>query len=74
MTPLEKESRPLEERLKEFAEYVLASYCWDECAEPDGGDLQDKAESLGLIELRKVDPNENDFGEEELYFPIWSPK
>lgn len=71
-----KNAELLEEnkRLREFVEYVLASYCWDECEEPDGEDLQDKAELLGLIELRKVKPEDNDFGAEELYFPVWTPK
>ena len=55
----------LEERLKKFAEYVL---------QLDDIDAQDKAEELGLIERRPVNPAENEFGADYLYFPIWRKK
>jgi hypothetical protein len=35
-------------RLKEFARQVIMDVCWD-MHEPDGGDMQDIAEKLGLI-------------------------
>ena len=61
------------ERLREFVEYVLRSYCWD-LAEPDGGDIQDMAEKLGLIELRPIKEEQSRDGETEQYFPVWLPK
>ena len=64
----------LEERLKKFAEYIFDSYCWEDCSEPDGGDIQDKAEELGLLEKRAVNPDENDYGADFLYFPVWEKK
>jgi hypothetical protein len=36
--------------LVQFARYVISEYCWGYSSEPDGGDLQDVAERLGLIE------------------------
>ena len=36
------------ERLRKFAEHALGQYCWG-YAEPDGADLQEEAERLGLI-------------------------
>jgi len=36
------------ERLKEFARYVIETECWS-IFEQDGGDLQELAEKLGLI-------------------------
>lgn len=68
------ELRAENQRLRKFAEFVLDSYCWEDGAEPDGADLQDKAEELKLIELRPVNPDENDYGESELFFPVWWPK
>lgn len=62
------------ESLRKFASYVLQSYCWDNCAEPDGGEIQDKAESLGLIELRPISPEDSIDGETEHYFTKWTPK
>ena len=35
----------------------------------DGGEVQDKGVELGLLELRKVNPEENEWGSDELYFP-----
>ena len=36
-------------KLKEFARHIIQNECWD-LQEPDGGDTQDLAEKLGLIE------------------------
>lgn len=36
--------------LAEFARYIISEYCWGYSSEPDGGDVQDVAERLGLIE------------------------
>lgn len=41
---------------------------------PEGCDIQDKAEEMGLLKLRKVNPDENDYGAEELYFAYWWPE
>ena len=71
---MSEEKLELEERLKKFAEYVLQSYAWDDCAEPDGGNIQDKAEELRLIELRPISEEDSIDGETEHYFPIWFPK
>lgn len=75
MTP---RRRKLEDKLKEFAEYVLENYCWGLC-DIDGGDIQDKAEELGIIKLIKVDRNDERFRDhceeydtDELYFPVWA--
>ena len=35
-------------RLKKFAREIIKDYCWD-LGDPDGGDIQDLAEQLGLI-------------------------
>ncbi len=35
-------------RLKEFARHIIRQYCWD-MLEPDGGDIQEWAEKLGLL-------------------------
>ena len=35
-------------RLKKFARDIIKDYCWD-LGDPDGGDIQDLAEQLGLI-------------------------
>ena len=34
----------------------------------EGGDIQDKMENLGLIERREVDPAENEWDADYLYF------
>ena len=62
----------LEDRLKLFAEYVLEQYCWDYAL--DGGDVQDKAEELGLLERRPITREQSIDGETEQYFPVWSPQ
>lgn len=59
------------ERLREFADYVLESEAWGNI---DGGDIQDKAIELELVELRPVDENENEYGAKELYFTKWTKK
>ncbi len=57
------------ERLREFAAYVMAE-AWDH-NEPDGGSVQDKAESLGLIELHPIDSEDSIDGETEHFFLSW---
>src|SRR3990167_583225 len=58
--------------LRKFAQYVLDQYSWgNDC---DGGDVQDKAESLGLLEPRPIDPEDAIDGETEHYFTKWTPK
>ena len=34
-------------RLRDFAEWFIREYCWDEV--PDGGDIQDEAEQRGIL-------------------------
>ena len=36
-------------KLKEFARTIIVDYCWD-LGDPDGGNVQELAEKLGLIE------------------------
>jgi len=69
LTRLHKENK----RLRAFAEFVICVYCWG-CSETDCGDIQEKAEELGLIELREVSPEDSIDGEDELYFLTWEPK
>jgi len=38
------------EALAKFARSIIADYCWGYSTEPDGGDVQELAERLGLIE------------------------
>ena len=57
--------------LAEFAEYCLDQCSWDN--EPDGGSIQDKAEELGFLELRPIDPEDSIDGETEHYFCKWTP-
>lgn len=38
------------EALKEFARYIIETECWGYPWELDGGDVQERAEKLGLIE------------------------
>ena len=38
-----------ETALREFARSIIADYCWGYSREPDGGDVQELAEKLGLI-------------------------
>jgi len=57
-------------RLREFAHYVLAESWLGR--DIDGGDAQNKAEDLGLIELRPCDPMMTIDGETEHYFPVWT--
>ena len=44
-----KKLRTENERLKEFARYVIRTECWS-LGEQDGGEIQELAEKLGLIE------------------------
>lgn len=51
MTETEVKLKPCpDEALREFARRMIADYCWDYSTEPDGGEVQDVAERLGLIE------------------------
>jgi hypothetical protein len=43
------EVTPEETALREFARTIIADYCWGYTREPDGGDVQELAEKLGLI-------------------------
>jgi len=56
-------------RLREFAQYILSSCSWG--GGVDGGDAQDKAEELGIIELRPIKPEDSIGGENEHYFCKW---
>ena len=60
------------DKLREFVDYCMQGFCWDNISEPDGGDLQDKALELGLIELRPIDSELSFDGETEQYFLVWS--
>lgn len=57
--------------LRQFVDHALEDYCWS-ISGPCGGDLQDKAESLGLIELRPCNPDDYE-GAKEVYFTKWTP-
>ena len=59
------------ERLRKFAEYILTNGAWQGCG-IEGGMAQDKAEELGLIELRPCRPEDSIDGEKEHYFTVWS--
>ncbi len=53
------------EKLKKFAREIIKDYCWNH-GDPDGGDVQDLAENLGLIKSRiatekDVDPEWDDY-------------
>lgn len=56
--------------LRTFAHHVLMEGSWQGC-DIDGGDAQDTAEKLGLIELRPRRPEDSIDGETEHYFPVW---
>ena len=56
--------------LRAFAHHVLMEGSW-QGADIDGGDAQDTAEKLGLIELRPCRPEDSIDGETEHYFPVW---
>ena len=62
------------EKLRAFADHILQNYSWDNyCAEIDPADAQDKAEELGLIEKRDVNPDDYD-GADWAFFTKWTPK
>ena len=61
------------EKLKSFVEHCLNDYAWDNYNEPDGIDIQDKAEELGFIEKRPCTEEQSIDGEKEHYFIVWSP-
>ena len=57
--------------LRVFAESVLREVCWGYDA--DGGSVQDKAESLGLIVRVPADEAfREDFDADEMFVPAWS--
>lgn len=56
------------DKLREFASYVMREE-WNEAG--DYGSLQDKAEALGLIELRPIQEEDSIDGEDEHYFLVW---
>lgn len=58
------------ERLKKFAAKGFA--CAFDGMDWDGADLQDTGVELGLLELRPVNPDDNAWGADEMYFPKWS--
>ena len=58
------------ERLRAFAHFVLRDGPW-QGGDVDGVAAQDKAEELGLIELRPCDRKDSIAGETEHYFPVW---
>ena len=64
------------ERFKKFCGWLF-----EEVFEgsPDGGDIQDKADEMGLLKLVKVDPKDerykdwcDEYDSDEMYFPYWS--
>ncbi len=57
--------------LREFAAYVMAQV-WEHAE--DDGSIQDKAEWLGLIELRPISSEYSIDGEAEHYFLAWSQR
>lgn len=60
------------EKLKEFANYVMANSF--DGRDTDGGDAQDEAERLGLLEARPIPEEDSIDGEIEHYFLKWAPK
>ena len=60
------------ESLEKFASYVMANSFAG--MDTDGGDAQDKAEELGLLELRPIPPEASIDGETEHYFLKWAPR
>lgn len=59
-------------KLREFVDYILQEGSWQGC-DIDGGDAQDKAEALGLLELRPIPEERSIDGEKEHYFTVWTP-
>ena len=57
-------------RLREFAQWAFEQSF--EGYDLDGGDVQDMGIKTGLLESRKVNPDENEWEADELYFPVWS--
>jgi hypothetical protein len=45
---------------KAFAQAAIKEYCWGECGEPDGGDLQDLAVKHGVLKQIGFNPDEHD--------------
>ena len=58
-------------KLREFVDYILQEGSWQGC-DIEGGDAQDKAEQLGLIELRPIKEEDSIDGEKEHYFTKWT--
>ena len=62
------------DKLREFASYVMHEVWASDpmtILDPDGPNLQDKAEALGLIELRPIPEEDSIDGEDEHYFLVW---
>ena len=66
-----RESADEVDKLREFASYAMHE-AWND--DGDYGSLQDKAEALGLIELRPIDEADSIDGEDEHYFLVWKEK
>ena len=60
------------DRLREYADHILRQYSFD--CDVDGGDAQDKALELGLIESRPINIEDSIDGETEHYFTVWTPR
>ena len=58
------------EELIKFADHILEGDSWGR--EVDGGDAQDKAIELGLVELRPIPEEDSIDGEKEHYFTKWT--
>ena len=54
-------------KLKEFARWVIQEGCWNGNLELDGGDIQEKAEELKLIEAKPITRIEWENGGAEFY-------
>lgn len=60
------------DKLRKYADHILHQYSFD--CDVDGGDAQDKALELGLIELRPINMEDSIDGETEHYFTVWTPR
>ena len=67
-----EEQRGEIESLRKFADHILEGYSWGH--DVDGGDAQEKAVELGIVELRPIDLKDSIDGETEHYFTKWTPK
>jgi len=64
-------SEPDSAKLKQFAERCFEA-AWE--GDVDSGDVQEWGIELGLLEQRKVNPDENEWGADELFFWVWNDK